>query len=229
MPARAGSRSSRSHGCISTATICRRSASGWPGSPRAASSRSRESSSRSTPPSRPSRSSAARAPSLFHPGKTASTPAGVLGELHPRELDGEWGAFELDLHELFAAAHEPVVYRDVITYPAVRQDIAVAVDEEVAVGDLVAAAREAVGPELREMKVFDVYRGDQVGPDASRSPSRSPSSRPSGRSRRRTRTACATPSSARSPLVSAPSCARDANLALRSSNRTVERRRRAAS
>ncbi len=101
---------------------------------------------------------------LFHPGKTASTPAGVLGELHPRELDGEWGAFELDLLELFAAAHEPVVYRDVITYPAVRQDIAVAVAEEVAVGDLVAAAREAVGPELREMKVFDVYRGDQVGP-----------------------------------------------------------------
>ena len=103
-------------------------------------------------------------PLLFHPGKTASTAAGVLGELHPRELDGEWGAFELDLLELFAAAHEPVVYRDVITYPAVRQDIAVAVAEEVAVGDLVAAAREAVGPELREMKVFDVYRGDQVGP-----------------------------------------------------------------
>ena len=101
---------------------------------------------------------------LLHPGKAARTPAGVLGELHPRELDGEWGAFELDLAELFAAAHEPVTYHDVITYPAVRQDIAVAVAEDVAVGDLIAAAREAAGPELREIRVFDVYRGDQVGP-----------------------------------------------------------------
>jgi phenylalanyl-tRNA synthetase beta chain len=101
---------------------------------------------------------------LLHPGKAARTPAGVLGELHPRELDGEWGAFELDLADLFAAAQEPVTYHDVITFPAVRQDIAVAVDEGVAVGDLVAAAVEAAGPELREIRVFDVYRGDQVGP-----------------------------------------------------------------
>jgi phenylalanyl-tRNA synthetase beta chain len=27
----------------------------------------------------------------------------------------------------------------------------------------VAAAREAAGPELREMRAFDVYRGEQVG------------------------------------------------------------------
>jgi len=31
-------------------------------------------------------------------------------------------------------------------------------------GQLIAAAREAAGPELRDMRVFDVYRGDQVGP-----------------------------------------------------------------
>ncbi|HUK45742.1 MAG TPA: phenylalanine--tRNA ligase subunit beta [Gaiellaceae bacterium] len=101
---------------------------------------------------------------LLHPGKSAAAPAGVLGELHPRELEGEWGAFELDLAALFADSREPVTYRDVITYPAVRQDIAVAVAEDVPVGDLVAAAREAAGDELREIRVFDVYRGDQVGP-----------------------------------------------------------------
>jgi phenylalanyl-tRNA synthetase beta chain len=51
----------------------------------------------------------------------------------------------------------------VITYPAVRQDIAVAVDEDVEVGALVQAAREAATPTLREARVFDVYRGEQVG------------------------------------------------------------------
>jgi phenylalanyl-tRNA synthetase beta chain len=100
---------------------------------------------------------------LLHPGKTARTGAGLVGELHPRALEGTWGAFELDLLELVAASREPVVYEDVITYPAVRQDIAVSVPEDVPAGALVAAAREAAGPELREIRVFDVYRGDQVG------------------------------------------------------------------
>ncbi len=100
---------------------------------------------------------------LLHPGKTARTPAGLVGELHPRLLEGTWGAFELDLEHLFHGSREPVTYEDVISYPAVRQDIAVAVPEEVAAGDLVAAARAAAGPELREIRVFDVYRGEQVG------------------------------------------------------------------
>ena len=101
---------------------------------------------------------------LLHPGKAARTAAGVLGELHPRELTGEWAVFELDLGRLFTAAGGPVTYTDVITYPAIHQDIAVAVPEEVAVGELAAAAREVAGAELRELRIFDVYRGDQVGP-----------------------------------------------------------------
>jgi phenylalanyl-tRNA synthetase beta chain len=59
---------------------------------------------------------------------------------------------------------ERVVYEDVITYPAVRQDIAVAVEEDVEAGALVAAVREAGGPLVRDARVFDVYRGEQVGP-----------------------------------------------------------------
>ena len=50
-----------------------------------------------------------------------------------------------------------------ITYPANRQDIAVVVAEDVEAGAIVAAAHEAGGAELREARVFDVYRGDQVG------------------------------------------------------------------
>jgi len=99
---------------------------------------------------------------LLHPGRTAATAAGVLGQLHPRLLEGEWSGFELDLAELFAGIAGPVSYRDVISYPAVHQDIALVLPEGVAVGDLLASAREAAGEELREARVFDVYRGDQV-------------------------------------------------------------------
>jgi phenylalanyl-tRNA synthetase beta chain len=100
---------------------------------------------------------------LLHPGKAAETETGWLGELHPTLLDGSWGAFELDLAELAARVPERVVYEDVITYPAVRQDIAVAVNDDVEAGALLDAAREAAGSLLRGARVFDVYRGDQVG------------------------------------------------------------------
>jgi phenylalanyl-tRNA synthetase beta chain len=100
---------------------------------------------------------------LLHPGKTAAVDAGVVGELHPAQLEGGWGAFELDLDRLFAEVPERLVYDDVITYPAVRQDLAFTVDEAVPAGELIAAAREAAGPELRELEVFDVYRGRQTG------------------------------------------------------------------
>jgi phenylalanyl-tRNA synthetase beta chain len=100
---------------------------------------------------------------LLHPGKAAQIEAGVVGELHPSLLEGTWGAFELDLESLAAAAREAVQYEDVLTYPAVRQDIAVAVAEDVEVSALVAAALEAAGPLLREARAFDVYRGEQVG------------------------------------------------------------------
>ena len=99
----------------------------------------------------------------------ATTPAGVLGELHPRELEGEWGAFELDLDELFDAAGGPVIYRDVITYPAVRQDIAVAVPEDVA-GRRSRRRRQRSGgrgaardPRLRRLPRRPGRPGPQVG------------------------------------------------------------------
>jgi phenylalanyl-tRNA synthetase beta chain len=99
---------------------------------------------------------------FLHPGKGARTPDGWLGELHPALVEGSWGAFELDLESLVARARSDPQYEDVITFPPVKQDLAFAVPEDVAAGDLAAAAREAV-PELREMAPFDVYRGEQVG------------------------------------------------------------------
>ena len=92
------------------------------------------------------------------PGRSARTNYGELAE-----LPGEWGYFELDLESLLRDVPEVMPYDDVITYPAVKQDLAFAVDEAVSAGELVAAAREAAGPVLRELRVFDVYRGEQVG------------------------------------------------------------------
>jgi phenylalanyl-tRNA synthetase beta chain len=100
---------------------------------------------------------------FLHPGKAATTGAGWVGELHPAFLDGAWGVFELDLVELTAPIPERVLYDDVITFPPLRQDIAVVVAEDIEAAALVDVALAAGAPELREARVFDVYRGDQAG------------------------------------------------------------------
>jgi phenylalanyl-tRNA synthetase beta chain len=98
---------------------------------------------------------------FLHPGKAARVEAGWVGELHPSLGDEGFGVFELDVDTLLAEVPERIEYEDVITYPALRQDLAVIVDEDVPAGELVEAARAAV-PELREARVFDVYRGEPV-------------------------------------------------------------------
>jgi phenylalanyl-tRNA synthetase beta chain len=100
---------------------------------------------------------------VLHPGKAASTANGWLGELHPRILEGPWGAFELDLDALVEASPESIAYEEVSPYPEVRQDLAFVVDEEVPAAALVAAIREAAGEALRHVEPFDEYRGEQIG------------------------------------------------------------------
>ncbi|HEX6788470.1 MAG TPA: phenylalanine--tRNA ligase subunit beta [Gaiellaceae bacterium] len=100
---------------------------------------------------------------VLHPGKAARTAHGWLGELHPRVLEGTWGAFELDLDALIEAAPESIGYAEVSPYPEVRQDLAFVVDENVASAELVTAIREAAGEALHHVEPFDEYRGEQIG------------------------------------------------------------------
>jgi phenylalanyl-tRNA synthetase beta chain len=89
----------------------------------------------------------------------ATVQSGWVGTYGPLELDGVWSAFELDLADLFAEVPERILYRDVITYPPLRLDLAFVVDEGVPAGELMAAARVAAGEELREVRFLSDYRG----------------------------------------------------------------------
>jgi phenylalanyl-tRNA synthetase beta chain len=100
---------------------------------------------------------------VLHPGKAARTAHGWLGELHPRVLEGTWGAFELDLDALVEASPESIGYAEVSPYPEVRQDLAFVVGEDVPAAALVDAIRAAAGEALRHVEPFDEYRGEQIG------------------------------------------------------------------
>ena len=105
---------------------------------------------------------------FLHPGRSARLGAGgTLGELHPlvaREfgMEEQVSLFEIDLAELETPDPTPL-YRDVVTFPPVRQDIAVVVASEVTAAEVLAVIRAAGGELLAEADVFDTYRGEQVG------------------------------------------------------------------
>src|SRR5262249_39052718 len=105
----------------------------------------------------------------LHPGKAAKTTEGWVGELHPALLDGVWGAFELDLDALAAAAPQARAFEEVSPYPEVRQDLAFVVAEDVPAAEVLAAVREAAGELLRELAVFDEYRNAETIGEGKRS------------------------------------------------------------
>ena len=113
-------------------------------------------------------------PPFLHPGRAATVLAGEhelgwLGELHPQvaaawDLGGAVAGFEVDVDALVAlSGGEEPRYHDVTSFPAVLQDIAVGVPEEVSAAAAADTIRSAAGELLASVELFDVYSGDQVG------------------------------------------------------------------
>jgi phenylalanyl-tRNA synthetase beta chain len=117
----------------------------------------------------------AAAPQPFlHPGRSAAVTlgfdppavAGWVGDVHPLvardwDLDAV-AAFELDLDAVIAAARLVPKYQDLTSFPELREDIAIVVDERVPAATVLDAVRAAGGDLLARAEVFDVYRGEQI-------------------------------------------------------------------
>jgi phenylalanyl-tRNA synthetase beta chain len=99
----------------------------------------------------------------------SGTATGWVGELHPRVVAG-WdlpraAALELDLAPLAAAATLGAErFEDLMTHPALFEDIAAVVPEEAPAAQVRDAVLQAGGELLRTARVFDLYHGEQVGP-----------------------------------------------------------------
>ncbi len=107
---------------------------------------------------------------FLHPGRSAEvlldgSRIGFVGEVHPLvtqawDLDARAvGVFAVDLGKLIAGAPELVAFRDVTSFPAVLQDLAIVVPDAVPAADVVALIAQTA----EDVRVFDVYTGAQVG------------------------------------------------------------------
>ncbi len=110
----------------------------------------------------------------YQPGRAAhllikGKRAGTFGELHPRvrqlfDLPQQpVCAAEFDLELLLKAALVAQAYRPILRFPAVHEDIAIVLDEGVAAIQVEAVIWKAGGELLRQVRLFDLYRGEQIG------------------------------------------------------------------
>ena len=108
----------------------------------------------------------------FHPGRCARIPVreeygGVIGELHP-ETAARFGieervcCLEISFDLLARFADMDRAYKALPKFPAALRDIALIVDDETPVGQLLGIIRQRGGRVLEEAELFDVYRGKQV-------------------------------------------------------------------
>ena len=110
-----------------------------------------------------------RHPAL-HPGQTArilrdGAPVGWIGRLHPElesKLDITYSAVVFELETESGLRAVVPQHREISRFPAVRRDLAMIVDESVAVQELIDCIRRSAGGLLTEVNVFDVYRGTGI-------------------------------------------------------------------
>lgn len=104
----------------------------------------------------------------FHPLQSAAIYLGkellgVFGRVHPakeKEYDIDRCVIaELNLSVVYDAKPAKIKFQPICKYPAVSYDLALIVDDEVKVGDILACIRKAAGRLLTEVEVFDIYRG----------------------------------------------------------------------
>jgi phenylalanyl-tRNA synthetase beta chain len=110
----------------------------------------------------------------YHPGKCAEVRVGEkllghFGELHPLvagqfEFAGQTvqaAEFDLDaILDLMPARHES---NPVPAFPPILEDLAMIIGEEVPAGKVEGVIRTAGGKLLESVRLFDIYRGEQVG------------------------------------------------------------------
>jgi phenylalanyl-tRNA synthetase beta chain len=109
----------------------------------------------------------------YHPGRSAQLMHGQsviaqLGQIHPdiaaaNDLPEETLLAEIDLVNLYACARPMGEVAAISRMQAVSRDIALVMADSQPLGPVMDAIRAAAGPLLEDVKLFDVFRGVQLG------------------------------------------------------------------
>jgi phenylalanyl-tRNA synthetase beta chain len=110
----------------------------------------------------------------LHPGRAAvilnpaGKPYGSIGEVDPRivaawDLPGRPVMAALDLGQLLELLPQRLSVAPVPAAQPLDRDLAVVVEEATPLGEVLRIARATAGDELVDLRLFDIYRGPQIG------------------------------------------------------------------
>lgn len=107
----------------------------------------------------------------MHPGRTATIllngeRIGLIGQIHPTEQKKrdlkETYVMEMNLKQVLTVATEDLIYVPVPRFPSISRDIALVVSTVTSAGALESVIRQAGGKLLKDVKLFDLYEGENV-------------------------------------------------------------------
>jgi len=109
----------------------------------------------------------------LHPGRRAAILVegevlAVLGEIHPDaaqrfDITGRAYVAQVNLPVFFAHSVPLGTVKSIARFPAVNRDLALVMKESQQVGPLMNAIKAGCGAMLEDIRMFDVFRGAQIG------------------------------------------------------------------
>lgn len=111
----------------------------------------------------------------FHPGRSADIKIGndvigTFGEVHPDVLEAmdikreRAYVADIDLARAEKYIKSAVKYERIVKYPEVTRDLAIVVDKDILVGNMVEDLKR-VSPLIEKIEIFDVYEGEKIDAD----------------------------------------------------------------
>ncbi len=102
----------------------------------------------------------------LHPGISAKIlldrkEIGIIGRVHPKILKDEVYVFEISLQALMSKI-KPLKYKEAPKYPGIEKDMAFILDKNIMASSVIETIKRAGGRLLSDIKVFDVYTGENV-------------------------------------------------------------------
>ncbi len=92
-------------------------------------------------------------------------PIGYFGKLHPSISDNEIYVCEISLTRLNINKTDDVKYKQLNKYPTIEKDLAFVVKKDVESFDIVKEIKKVGGKLLSNVKIFDIYYGDNIDKD----------------------------------------------------------------
>ncbi len=107
-------------------------------------------------------------PKEMHPGQSASiilngNNIGFVGKVHPSVLKDNVYVVEIDLEKLFEFRTKKMQYKEISKFPGIKKDAAYIVSNDIRADKIMEIIKKAGGKLLTNIKIFDVYVGENVG------------------------------------------------------------------